>query len=83
MAEQSQGFLAIAHEIVVNHEDRAAKSAGQDGVEFAAELRGLFGARLAAEQLHDVAELAAERTAASPLHPDGVVGLDVEQVVAR
>jgi hypothetical protein len=80
--EQSQGLLAIADEIVVDHEDRTAKARGQNGVELAAELRWLLGARLPAEELDDVAELATERAAATPLHADGVVGLDVEQVVA-
>ncbi len=47
------------------------------------ELRWLLGARAAAEQLDDVAELAAERAATAPLHADGVVGLDVEKIVAR
>ena len=77
--EQAQGFFAIADEVVVDHENRATKSRGQDGVELAKELRWLLGARAAAEQLDDVAELAAERAATAPLHADGVVGLDVER----
>ena len=81
--EQRQRLLAIADEVVVDHEERAAKARRQDGVELAAELRGLLGARPPAEQLDDVAEFAIEGTAAAPLHAHGVVGADVEQVVAR
>ena len=76
------GLLPIADAVIVDDEHRAAESRGQNGVELAAKLGWLLGARAPVEQLNDVAELAGERAAAAPLHADRMVGTDVEQVVA-
>ena len=80
--QQAQGFHLVAHQVVVGKEHGSTKPGGQQRIELAAQLLRSLGARVAAEHLDDVAELAVEGTTPTPLHGQRVVGLDVEEIVA-
>ena len=78
--EQARHLAAVADEVVVHEEERAARAARVEGVELRDHLvRGLHP-RHASEQLDDVAELAAERAAARVLQRVVGVAREVHQV---
>ena len=75
--------LLVADEIVVDEVDMAAIAEVVERLQLGEDLIGGLGARHAAVQLDDVAELAGERAAARKLHADVEIVLELEQVVAR
>ena len=80
---QGAQVLAVADEIVVDEIDMAAIAAVVERLQLGEDLVVGLGARHAAVQLDDVAELAGERAAARILHADVEILLELQQVVAR
>ena len=81
--QQLLHLALVADEIVVHDENRAAPLARIELLELGHHLRGRLGARLAAIDLDDVAELAVERAAARILDGHGAVVLGIDQVEVR
>ena len=83
LAAQGKRLVHVADEVVIDDEDFVAPAELAQGVELGDDLRGRLGARLAAVDGDDVAELALERAAARELHRHGGVLVEAEQIVAR
>ncbi len=77
--EEFLGTLFIADEVVVDDEDGVAPAGLLELIEFGEHLGDGLGARLAAVDLDDVAELAVEGTAARVLHGHGAVAIHFDE----
>ena len=75
--------LLVADQVVVHEVDMAAIAKLVEPVELGQHLRRRLGARHAAIELDDVAELAGERTAARELHADIEIIVELQQIEAR
>ncbi len=82
LGQQGAHLAAVADEVVVHQEERAAPAFPVEQVQLVEELRRTLGARASAEELDDVAELAVEGTAAGELKGHLGVVLPAHQVEA-
>ena len=76
-------MLAVADEVVVDEIDVAAIAGVIERLQLGEDLVLRLGARHAAVQLDDVAELAGERAAARELDADVEILFELEQIVTR
>ena len=77
--QQLLGAALVADEVVVHHKDRIAPACLLQLVQLGQHLRDRLGARLAAIDLDDVAELAVKRAPARVLHGHGAVALHLDK----
>src|ERR1700730_19142538 len=82
LLRQLQRPFVIADEIVVDNENRFARTQLKQSLELGDHLRGMLGPGLSSVDSNDVAEFTLERTSARKLHRHTGVALQLQQIKA-